>query len=220
MSSIDKSYQNRLICLSQWLGRDFCHRAIFSFFPLILKFSMGHFLTFYTDSNGPFFKWMGLWRMALCLPNHCYQKWTKWHTKSEINVSAENCNILLQHCRSSCRSFPNFIDAVMLKSVSPKVLTDRIHTCQVGKVKKMEISLFASCQRGWFCAKPFHGIFFLSRNIQIQAQFFNMGTYSLFLLAYNSLYDAKTFQHCTWLTICWLLIQCIFIGKFNRIYSF
>ena len=57
--------------LGQWLGRDFCQWAIFSFFPMILKFSMGHFFIFYvTDSNGRFFKWIGLWRMAPCLPNH------------------------------------------------------------------------------------------------------------------------------------------------------
>ena len=34
--------------------------------------------------------------------------------------------------------------------------------------------------------------------------FFNMGTYSLFLVAYNSLYDAKIFLHCAWWTLCWL----------------
>ena len=43
----------------------------FQLFLMILKFSMGHFLTFCTHSNGPFFKWMWLWRMAPCLPNHC-----------------------------------------------------------------------------------------------------------------------------------------------------
>ena len=43
----------------------------FQLFLMILKFSMGHFLSFYTDFYGPFSKLMGLWRMAPCLPNHC-----------------------------------------------------------------------------------------------------------------------------------------------------
>ena len=37
--------------------------------------------------------------------------------------------------------------------------------------------------------------------------FFNMGTYSLFLVAYNSLYDAKTFLHCAWWTLCCLTMH-------------
>ena len=43
----------------------------FQLFLMILKFSMGHFLSFYIDFYGPFSKLMGLWRMAPCLPNHC-----------------------------------------------------------------------------------------------------------------------------------------------------
>ena len=35
------------------------------------------------------------------------------------------------------------------------------HTCQVWKVQKREISLFATCQRGRFCAKPFRDINFI-----------------------------------------------------------
>ena len=42
----------------------------FQLFSMILKFSMGHFLSFYTDFYGPFSNLMGLWRMAPCLPNH------------------------------------------------------------------------------------------------------------------------------------------------------
>ena len=42
----------------------------FQLFSMILTFSMGHFLSFYTDFDGPFSKLMGLWRMAPCLPNH------------------------------------------------------------------------------------------------------------------------------------------------------
>ena len=55
----------------QWSGRGFCQMGYFQLFSMILKFSMGHFLSFYTDFYGPFSKLMGPWRMAPCLPNHC-----------------------------------------------------------------------------------------------------------------------------------------------------
>ena len=42
----------------------------FQLISMILKFSMGHFVSLYTDFYGPFSKLMGLWRMAPCLPNH------------------------------------------------------------------------------------------------------------------------------------------------------
>ena len=42
----------------------------FQLFSIILKFSMGHFLSFYTDFAGLFSKLMGLWHMAPYLPNH------------------------------------------------------------------------------------------------------------------------------------------------------
>ena len=79
----DKVLMTPYICIDSWAksaqgwiqGSDWeevlAKWAIFSFFSMILKFSMGHFLSFYTDFNGPFFKLMGLWRMAPCLPNHC-----------------------------------------------------------------------------------------------------------------------------------------------------
>ena len=53
------------------IGKRFFTMGHFQLFPMILKFSMGHFFSFYTDFDGPFFKLMGLWRMAPCLPNHC-----------------------------------------------------------------------------------------------------------------------------------------------------
>ena len=58
------------VSVAQWLGRGFCQMGHFQLFSMILKFSMGHFLSFYTDFYGPFSKLMGLWRMAPCLPNH------------------------------------------------------------------------------------------------------------------------------------------------------
>ena len=44
--------------------------------------------------------------------------------------------------------------------------------------------------------------FILSSRIQIVAGNFNMLTYSLLLMAYNSSYDAYTFYHCTWWILC------------------
>ena len=52
------------------IGKRFLPNGPFLAFSMILKFSMGHFLSFYTDFYGPFSKLMGLWRMAPCLPNH------------------------------------------------------------------------------------------------------------------------------------------------------
>ena len=52
------------------IGKRFLTMGHFQLFSMILKFSMGHFLSLYTDFDGPFFKLMGLWRMAPCLPNH------------------------------------------------------------------------------------------------------------------------------------------------------
>ena len=64
------------------------------------------------------------------------------------------------------------------------------------KVEKREISLFAPYQRGRFCAEQFRDIYFV-HNIQILAENFNMVTYSLLVVAYNSLYDTCSFYHCT-----------------------
>ena len=43
-------------------------------------------------------------------------------------------------------------------------LSKQMHTCQVGKVQKREISLFASCQTGRFSAKPSHDINFVHKH--------------------------------------------------------
>ena len=52
------------------IGKRFLPMGHFQLFSMILKFSMGPFLSFYTDFYGPFSKLMGLWRMAPCLLNH------------------------------------------------------------------------------------------------------------------------------------------------------
>ena len=62
--SVLPSYQKSVI------GKRFLPMGHFQLFSMILKFSMGPFLSFYTDFDGPFSKLMGLWRMAPCLPNH------------------------------------------------------------------------------------------------------------------------------------------------------
>ena len=66
----------------------------------------------------------------------------------------------------------------------------QIHTYQIWKVQKREISLFVCCQGGRFCAKQFRDVCFVNQHIQISAEILNMMRYSLFLMAYISLYDA------------------------------
>ena len=56
------------------IGKRFLPMGHFQLFSMILKFSMGHFLSFYLDFDGPFPRLMGLWRMVPCLPNH----WFGW----------------------------------------------------------------------------------------------------------------------------------------------
>ena len=48
------------------IRKRFCQWANFfqRFFLMILKFSMGHFLAFYTDFNAPLSKLMGLWHIG------------------------------------------------------------------------------------------------------------------------------------------------------------
>ena len=53
-----------------------------------------------------------------------------------------------------------------------------LHTCQVGKVQKREISLFASCQRGRFARNHHSASLILSINIQIPAEILKMMRYS------------------------------------------
>ena len=45
----------RMFALSV-IGKRFLPMGHFQLFSMILKFSMGPYLTFYTDSDGPFFK--------------------------------------------------------------------------------------------------------------------------------------------------------------------
>ena len=52
------------------IGKRFLPMGHFQLLSMILKFSMGHFLSFYIDFDGPFSKLMGLWRMAPCLLNY------------------------------------------------------------------------------------------------------------------------------------------------------
>ena len=49
------------------IGKGILPMGHFQLFSIILTFSVGHFLSFYTDFDGPFSKIMGLWRMVPCL---------------------------------------------------------------------------------------------------------------------------------------------------------
>ena len=77
----------------QWLGRDFLTMGHFQFFSMILKFSMGPFLSFYTDVDGQFSKLMGLWRMAPCLPNHWLGATSGNHCPIETYISVRGGNL-------------------------------------------------------------------------------------------------------------------------------
>ena len=77
------------------------------------------------------------------------------------------------------------------------------HTCQVGKVQKREISLFASCRRGRFYAKPFRDINFVYHYSNSGWNFENDEIF----LPYNGLklfISCITFYHCTWWILYWL----------------
>ena len=77
------------------------------------------------------------------------------------------------------------------------------HTCQVGKVQKREISLFASCQRGRFYAKPFCDINFVYQHLNSG---WNLKNDEIFLtyLGLKLFIWCITFYHCTWWILCWL----------------
>ena len=64
-------FQQKIMYTSAVIGKRFLPMGHFQLFSMILKFSMGHFLSFYIDFDGPFPRLMGLWGMAPCLPNHC-----------------------------------------------------------------------------------------------------------------------------------------------------
>ena len=77
------------------------------------------------------------------------------------------------------------------------------HTCQVGKVQKREISLFAPCQRGRFCVKPFCDIYFVHQHSNSDWNFENNEIFPHYKNLKGFIWS-KTFNHCTWQILCWL----------------
>ena len=80
------------------------------------------------------------------------------------------------------------------------------HTCQVGKVQKREISLFASCQRGRFCAKAYRDINFVHQHSNSAWNFENDEIFP----PYNGLKLTLwciTFYYCTLWIYCWLIVM-------------
>ena len=78
-----------------------------------------------------------------------------------------------------------------------------MHTCQVGKVQKREISLFASYQRGGYCAKPFRDMNFVYQHSNFDWNFENDEIF----FPYNGLklfIWCITFYNCIWWILCWL----------------
>ena len=85
----------------------------------------------------------------------------------------------------------------------------QLYTCQVGKVQKREISLFASCQRGRFYAKPFRDINFI---YQHQSSGWNFANDEI-ILPYKGLklfIWCIRFYLCTW-WILWKLSNAILL---------
>ena len=77
------------------------------------------------------------------------------------------------------------------------------HTCQVGKVQKREI--FASCQRGRFCVKPFRDINFVYQHSNSSLKFENDDI----LPPYNGLKPHYMMHisfhlYCSLRILCWL----------------
>ena len=102
---------------------------------------MGHFLTFYTDSNGPFFKWMGLWRMAPCLPNHCL-RFAEWRYPLQLlSGRRTSCCIVGFRCPS-----PRLPSAPPVDKSCPLVG----HTCRLPLCRLSSI-LDRSCTVGGLC---------------------------------------------------------------------
>ena len=89
-----------------------------------------------------------------------------------------------------------------------------MHTCQVGKNKKREISLSASCQRGRFWVKPFREIYFVRQHSNSGWNFEHVQIFAPFNCLKFFIW-CIIFYHWTW----WIK-QCLFIEKFNIIYSF
>ena len=79
-----------------------------------------------------------------------------------------------------------------------------LHTCQVGKVQKREISLFASCQRGRFCAKPFCNINYCPSTFKFRTEILKMMRYFLLIMALKLIIWCITFYYCTLWILCWL----------------
>ena len=77
------------------------------------------------------------------------------------------------------------------------------HTCQVGKVQKREISLFASCQRGRFCAKPFRDINFVHQHLNPTWKFENDEIFPPYKGLKLTIW-CKTFYYCTLWILSWL----------------
>ena len=78
-----------------------------------------------------------------------------------------------------------------------------MHTCQVGKVQKREISLFASYQRGRFCANPFHDINFLHQHSNSGWNFENDEIFPPYNCLKLIIWCRTFYYYALWI-LCWL----------------
>ena len=82
-----------------------------------------------------------------------------------------------------------------LKYPQQKKMHCHQHTCQVGKVKKREISLFASCQSGRYLVKQFYDIYFVQQD--------SKSSWNFGIMTFPPISSLYTIYPCTWFTLCW-----------------
>ena len=107
-------------------------------------------------------------------------------------------------CRHFPHCFANFtVNNTLTCALHRSWLSLTYHTCQVRKVQKREISLFASCQRGRFCAKTFRDINFVYQHSNSGWNFENDEIFPPYY-GIKLIIWCIPFYHCTWWILCWL----------------
>ena len=133
------------------------------------------------------------------MPN--LKPWHKYYGTGCLKMSFTS---LLSQLQNKCSRFTS-IEQSLNPWVSDNLLIGmcHAHTCQVGKVQKREISLFASYQRGRFCGKPFCDINFVHQHSNYGWNFENDEIFP----PYNGLKPiiwCITCYYCTLWILCWL----------------
>ena len=115
--------------------------------------------------------------------------------------------IIVNHGKYEHKSQP-WLSIVTMDHGSPILSKcQNFHTCQVGNVQKREISLFASCQRGRFCAIPLRDINSVHQHSNFSWHFENDEIFP----PYNGL---KLIIWCITFYYCTLWILCLLSNAF------